>query len=174
MTRRVTTLAERLRVRPSRKADAVAIAALHRHAFGREAEAALALALIGDRMPTISLVGECDRAIVGHVLLSEIGAPVKAMALAPLAVAADYREMQIGSRLVTEAIRRATEAGYAAIFVVGDNGYYERFGFARSLAEPFEVAWQGRHFMALELEEGALAGRSGKLEYPREFHDIGD
>jgi len=162
-------LDDRLRLRGSRKADRPAIAILHRHAFGRDGEAKLALALMADRKPTISLVGECDRKIVGHVLLSEIGAPVKALALAPLAVAASHREMQIGSRLVAEAIGCARKAGYEAIFVLGDNSYYERFGFASPAADPFDIDWQGPHFMVLELKPGVLKGKKGRLEYPAVF-----
>ncbi len=159
----------RLQLRASRKADLAAIALLHRQAFGREFEAALARALLEAPTPTLSVVAAVDRAIVGHVLLSEIGAPIAAMALAPLAVAANYREMQVGSRLVEDAIGSAKQAGYAAIFVLGDNAYYERFGFTSAAADPFEVAWQGRHFMALELRPGALKGKKGRLTYPSAF-----
>ncbi len=55
--------------------------------------------------------------------------------------------------------------------MLGDNLYYERFGFSSRLADPFEVGWQGRNFMALELVEGCLAGKSGKLAYPEAFFD---
>jgi putative acetyltransferase len=168
-SRRGHVLDGRLRLRRSRKADNSALAALHQDAFGGEVEAKLTLALLADRRPVISLVGECDGKIVGHVLLSEIGAPVRALALAPLAVAASHREMQIGSRLVVEAIELARKADYEAIFVLGDNAYYERFGFASPAAAPFQVEWQGPHFMALELKPGALRGKKGRLEYPAVF-----
>jgi putative acetyltransferase len=162
-------LSQRLKLRPSKKADHAAIAQLLRKAFAGKFEEALALALIESDTPTISLVGQCDGRIAGHVLLSEIGAPVKAMALAPLAVLPAFREMQVGSRLVEEAIRCAAKAGYEAIFVLGDNPYYERFGFASAPADAFDVVWQGPHFMALELKPGVLAGKTGRLNYPAAF-----
>ena len=162
-------LCDRLIIRPSRPEDQSAILSLERKAFGRAQEARLVDQLIPAPQYTISLVAECDGQIIGHVLLTEIGAPVKALALAPLAVSSDYREMQVGSALVRAAIETAKAGGFDAIFVLGDVLYYERFGFSGKLADPFSVRWQGRHFMALELRDGVLKGRRGKLEYPEPF-----
>lgn len=165
-------LCDSLVIRPSRKSDEAAIAAVQTEAFGRPAEARLALDLMAGPMATISLVAECEGRVIGHVLLSEIGAPLRAAALAPLGVLAQFREMQIGSRLVRAAIEQGAAAGFEAIFVLGDNLYYERFGFLAQSAAPFEVEWQGPHFMALELKEGALAGKSGRLVYPDAFRRV--
>lgn len=158
-----------LTIRPSVAADETAIAVVQTEAFGRPYEARLALSLIHSPQTTISLVAECENRIVGHVLLSAIEAPVPSMALAPLAVLPEFREMLVGTALVREGISRAAHTGIHAIFVLGDNLYYERFGFSSTLADPFEVGWQGRNFMALELVEGCLAGKAGKLAYPEAF-----
>jgi putative acetyltransferase len=158
-----------LTIRPSTPADETAIAVVQTEAFGRPYEARLALSLIHAPQTTISLVAECEGRIVGHVLLSAIEAPVPSMALAPLAVLPEFREMLVGTALVREAIACAGQSGVQAIFVLGDNLYYERFGFSSSLADPFEVGWQGRNFMALELVEGCLAGKHGRLAYPEAF-----
>lgn len=162
-------LCDRVTIRPSRPEDQAGILSVERKAFGRKQEARLVDQLIPAPQYTISLIAECDGRIIGHVLLTEIGAPVKALALAPLAVLAEFREMQVGSRLVRTAIETAKTDGYEAIFVLGDVLYYERFGFSGKLADPFSVRWQGRHFMALELKDGSLKGRRGKLEYPEPF-----
>lgn len=162
---------DRLTIEPSSEADEAAIAAVEREAFNRDAEAKMALALIAGPEQTFSIVARCNGSVIGHVLLTEIGAPVRAVALAPLAVAKRFREMQVGSHLVAAAIDRARQAGYEAIFVLGDNLFYERFGFSAALADPFEVAWRGPRFMALELVPGALQGRKGKLAYPAAFFE---
>ena len=162
-------LCDRVTIRPSRPEDQAGILSVERKAFGRKQEARLVDQLIPAPQYTISLIAECDGRIIGHVLLTEIGAPVKALALAPLAVLAEFREMQVGSRLVRIAIETAKTDEYEAIFVLGDVLYYERFGFSGKLADPFSVRWQGRHFMALELQDGSLKGRRGKLEYPEPF-----
>jgi putative acetyltransferase len=163
-------LCRRITIRPGSPQDAEAIAILHETAFGRDDEARLAIALIEDSAPTISLVAECEGQIAGHVLFSALDAPVPCIALAPLAVAPQYREMQVGSTLVREGLRMAAEQGYRAAFVLGDNAYYERFGFRSHLADPFDAPWQGRHFMAMELQDGALAGQGGELRYPPQFY----
>ena len=160
---------ESIVLRPSSPTDETALAELVATAFGRPDEADLTLQLIAAPQWTLSLVAEFRDRLVGQVLLSEIGAPVKAAALAPLSVHTRYRELQIGTRLVREAIEAARQAGFDAMFVLGDNLYYERFGFSSSKADPFRVDWQGPHFMALELKPGALKGKKGKLVYPSAF-----
>ncbi|MCB1456120.1 MAG: N-acetyltransferase [Nitratireductor sp.] len=162
-------LSKRMTIRQSIASDGAAIVTVQSEAFGRTDEADLSMRLISAPPNTISLIAESNGEVVGHVLLTEIGAPVRAMALAPLAVVPQFREMQVGSQLVRAAIDQAREAGYEAIFVLGDNAYYERFGFVSNKADPFDVKWQGPHFMALELREGALGGKAGKLQYPEAF-----
>lgn len=159
-------------VRPAHDGEAEAVRAVEMIAFGRNGEADLVTALVSSPVLTISLVAECEGKIVGHVLLSEIGGPVRSLALAPLAVLPDYREMLVGTELVRSAIERATEAGFEAMFVLGDPLYYERFGFISGPADRFDVSWQGPHFMALELREGSLKGKSGPLEYPEAFFTV--
>ncbi|MEC9342451.1 MAG: N-acetyltransferase [Pseudomonadota bacterium] len=160
---------DQITLRPSGPSDQDALAQLVTEAFGRPDEAKLTLDLIAAPDWTLSLVAECEGRLVGQVLMSEIGAPVKAAALAPLSVQPRYRELQLGTRLVREAIDATRQAGFEAVFVLGDNLYYERFGFSSALADPFEIAWQGPHFMALELREGALRGKRGQLAYPAAF-----
>jgi len=163
---------DRIVIRAARKADAAGIAEAERRAFGRDDEARLALALIAGSARTISVVAACGDTIVGHVLFCEIGAPARALALAPLGVVPEFREMLVGSRLVADGLERARKAGYEAVFVLGDNLYYERFGFSSALADAFDVEWQGPHFMALELVPGALSGKSGTLVYPAVFSEF--
>jgi putative acetyltransferase len=170
--RRSAMLCRKITVRQSRKSDETAVAVVQTEAFGRTTEATLTLTLIAARLRTISLVAECNAHVVGHILFSEIVAPVKSLALAPLAVLPEYREMQVGTSLVREGIVRARKLGYDAVFVLGDPDYYQRFGFSGALAGPFEVPWKGPNFMALEIREGSLAGKAGKLVYPAEFLGI--
>lgn len=165
-------LCQNISIRTARKTDCEAIGGIHRTSFEQDHEAALVDGLVSSSVPTISLVADCEGAVVGHLLLSEIEAPVRAAALAPMAVLPDYRELQIGTALVNEAIRHARKHRYDAIFVLGYNGYYERFGFSPQAADPFTVEWQGPHFMALELIEGALRGKKGRLVYPRAFAEL--
>ena len=73
--------------------------------------------------------------------------------------------MGIGSMLMRRAIAEASFRGHAAILLVGDAPYYERFGVsaratgALSMPGPYE-----RHrLLALELAPGTLAGADGVI-----------
>lgn len=98
-----------------------------------------------------------------HVTLGEGGA--RALLLGPLAVEPSMKSAGIGSRLMREAIARASDLGHAAILLVGDPEYYGRFGFSAektgdlAMPGPFEK----RRLLALELQPGALDGAAGVI-----------
>lgn len=165
-------LCNNLVIRDSHESESQSIRRVETIAYGRKAEANLVDQLVPTAETTISLVAECDGKIVGHILLTKIDAPVKALALVPLAVVPAFREMQVGSALVRGAINRAREKKFMAIFALGDKFYYERFGFSSTKADPFTVKWQGTNFMALELVPNALQGKAGKLAYPEVFYKL--
>lgn len=79
---------------------------------------------------TLSLVAEDDGEVIGHLAASaaRIGTEDGWGLIGPLAVAPPRRLQGVGSTLMAEALRRlrATCRGAA---LVGDPGYYRRFGF---------------------------------------------
>jgi len=105
-------------------------------------------------------------------LFSPMQAPVRALALAPLAVARDRHSQGIGSALIEAGHEIAREEGWDAIFVLGDPAYYGRFGYDLALAAGFESSYAGPHFMALSLA-GALPTRQGSLAYAPAFAALG-
>jgi putative acetyltransferase len=137
-------------------------------AFGRSAEAELieALRKAGDSI--ISLVADEDGEIVGHVLLSRMNAPFPALALAPVSVIPTRQRRGLGSTLIELAVNRARNGGWAAIFVLGDPNYYQRFGFEREAAAGFTSPYAGPHFMALKLSQ-SLSASTGELGHPPAF-----
>ena len=158
--------------RDSAPEEDAAIHELAALAFGRPEEADLAISLIAGPAETLSIVAEREGKIVGHVLFSRLDGPDKCLALAPLAVDPEFREMYFGTELVRHALERARQAGWKSVFVLGEPDYYCRFGFRSKLADPAVVAWQGPYLLALELEKGALAGWSGPLVYPEPFTNL--
>ena len=120
-------------------------------AFGQTAEANLVAALRATGDSVLSLVADEDNEIVGHVMLSKMDAPFPALALAPVSVIPARQRLGIGSALIRKALSRAREKGWAAIFVLGDPAYYERFGFDREAAAGFASPYAGNHFMILKL-----------------------
>ena len=162
---------ERTALRNSVSDDIGAIADLHKAAFGRDDEAHLVQALMQDvALETLSFVAERRGRIIGHILLSAIDGPEGALALAPLSVDPDWRDMQIGSALVRHAIITSHQKGWKVMFVLGDANYYGRFGFRADKADCAVVPWQGAHFQALELKKDALKNWSGDLIYPNQFY----
>jgi putative acetyltransferase len=164
-----------LTIRAERAADAAAIRALNRAAFGGEAEAALVDALRSEGSAVLSLVAEEGSRLVGHVLYSRLAidtgaAVVPGLALAPLAVAPTRQRSEIGTRLVQEAHRRLATQGEGMVFVIGDPGYYDRFGFSAEAAHPFETPWDGAHVMALALNPSAA--NKGAVRYPPPFANL--
>jgi putative acetyltransferase len=157
-----------LNVRDESQDDRKAVYQVVSAAFGRSAEAELVAELRRSADSVVSLVAENERQIVGHVMLSKMGAPFPALALAPLSVAPGRQRRGIGSSLVGSAVKRARGEGWAAIFVLGDPNYYERFGFEREAAAGFTSPYAGRHFMMLALSP-SLRASSGELHYAPAF-----
>jgi putative acetyltransferase len=137
-------------------------------AFGQSAEAELVEKLRSTGSSVISLVAEEDGQIVGHVLLSRMDAPFPALALAPVSVIPARQRCGVGSALIERAVDRARGAGWAAIFVLGDPDYYERFGFDRDAAAGLTSPYAGPHFMVLSLLP-SLPAKSGELRHAPAF-----
>ena len=135
-------------------------------------QAGLTEALLASPADTLSFVAELEGAVVGHILLTAITGPEKALAVAPLAILPEWRDMRIGTELVRHALRLARQKDWYSIFVFGQPDYYCRFGFKSRTADGAEIACQGPRFLALELKKGALAGWTGPLVYPDAFRGL--
>jgi predicted N-acetyltransferase YhbS len=102
--------------------------------------------------------------VVGTIRLWNIaagGAP--ALLLGPLAVAASHEGQGLGSRLMRRALAEAAFRGHAAVILVGDAPYYQRFGFSRSLTENLILPGpvEPDRFLGFELKPGALRDAGG-------------
>jgi putative acetyltransferase len=137
-------------------------------AFGRSGEADLVDRLRKGGDSVVSLVAVERRRIVGHVMLSWMTAPFRALGLAPVSVAPDQQRRGIGSLLIRTALERATRDGWEVVVVLGDPAYYSRFGFDPALASGFESPYAGPYLMALCLK-GPLLVRTGRLDYAPAF-----
>jgi putative acetyltransferase len=155
-------------IRDESSQDCQAVYRVISSAFGQSAEAELVKELREAGDSVISLVAEENGEIVGHVLLSRMSAPFPALALAPVSVVPTRQRCGIGSALITRAVIRARSEGWAAIFVLGDPNYYERFDFDREAAADFTSPYAGPHFMMLKLSP-SLAVTTGELRHPPAF-----
>ncbi len=74
----------------------------------------------------------------------------------------------IGGGLIRAGLARARSAGWQSVFVLGDPGYYRRFGFDPALASGFASPYAGPHLMALAFGPALPASR-GQIEYAPAF-----
>ncbi|MGE5486330.1 MAG: GNAT family N-acetyltransferase [bacterium] len=126
-----------MQVRPETPQDYAAIARLHARAFGNRAAEAAVVALRRQSAqydPELSLVAEEGGVIVGHAFflpctIRLLGEDVRAVNLAPLAVAPERQRQRIGSALVSEGHATAARKNYAVSMVLGDPAYYSRLGY---------------------------------------------
>lgn len=167
-----------LLIRAEEPGDRDAIDAVHVAAFGRPDEARLVDRLRESGQHAVSLVALAGGAVVGHILFSPVridglGPQQPGAGLAPLAVVSAHRRRGIGGRLVEAGLAACRGGGYCAAVVLGDPGFYGRFGFVPArefgLSSEYDAP---EHFMAIELRPRALAGAKGMVRYAEAFREI--
>lgn len=152
--------------------DAAAIHAVLSSAFPTDAEARLVDALRAAGRLSVALVAEDGGRIVGHVAFSPVSLAGAAggLGLAPLAVTADCQRQGIGSRLVRQGLALAAARGTPFVVVLGEPGYYSRFGFRRAVEVGLDNEYGADEaFMVLELRPGSLPVGGGLVRYEAEF-----
>lgn len=160
-----------LTIRDEAPADRAGIRETVLAAFGRREEADLVDRLRADGDAAISLVAVDGDRIVGHVMLSRMTAPFRALGLAPVSVLPDRQGKGIGTRLIRAGLERAALGGWQGVFVLGEPAYYRRFGFDPALASGFASPYAGPYLMALALG-GSLPEMVGRLDYAPAFRTL--
>jgi len=155
-------------IRPELPYEQIVIARVIEQAFRRTDEARLVERLRSEGDAVISLVAAAETELVGHVMLSRMEAPFRALALAPAAVIPIRQGTGIGTALIMEALKQATDAGWEGVFVLGHPAFYERFGFRLDLARSFSSPYAGPHFMGLALGR-PLPATQGRLVHAPAF-----
>lgn len=124
-----------------------------------------------DFIPELSLVAEIDGRIVGHIaycqsyILHDDGLRTPSLVFGPLSVLPEFQSQGVGGTLVRASFEKARELGHDIVCIMGDPRYYRRFGFR--CAECYGLSLPDGRFaaamMALELQQGALAGKDGRV-----------
>lgn len=129
-------------IRPEQPGDIEAIRALTTEAFATAphssgTEAAIVDGLRAAGALTLSLVAvegdETSNEILGHAAFSPVtidGEERGWFGLGPVSVRTGRQRGGIGSELIREGLRRLRENGAGGCVLLGDPGYYGRFGFA--------------------------------------------
>lgn len=85
-----------------------------------------------DNAIELALVAHYGSDIIGYVAFSKITVDLKDLgwcAMAPIAVNPKFQGKGLGSRLITTAIDKLFVKGLKGVVVLGELGFYERFGF---------------------------------------------
>lgn len=167
-------------IRPETTADYPEIYNLIRKAFktanvkdGDEQDYAVKLRESEKYIPQLALVAELNGKLIGHIMLTHFvvtqpdNTPFEALLVAPLSVLLEYRSKGVGSALMKEAFRIATEMGFKAAFLVGDPDYYSRFGYCPTSDYNIVNANSipDKYVMVRKLQTGALSGVSGIIDF---------
>ncbi len=120
------------------------------------------------RLPAagLSFVARDGDRLVGSVRLWQVSAGGRpALLLGPLGVEHRLRGKGVGAGLMQVALNRAALLGHAAVILIGDPEYYERFGFVADptsgLVMPDPV--ERRRFLGHELVGGSLKRAEGQV-----------
>ena len=161
----------RAQIRQETAGDGPTIKDLITAAFHRSDEAMLVARRRNDGDAVLSLVAEDKGQITGHILLSRMKAPFKALGLAPVSVHPSAQNQGIGSALIHQAIEICKGDGWDAIFVLGELQYYSRFGFEVGLAASFQSPYAGPYFMVLPLSP-AFKVTNTAVDYAPAFQSL--
>ena len=138
----------------------VTIEAFKDHPYSRQTEQFIIKALRNANALTLSLVAEEDGRVVGHVAFSLVtiaGRHCDWYGLGPVSVLPKCQRRGIGKALIEEGLHRLRTSGAKGCVLVGDPGYYERFGF-RNIPELTLEGVPREVFLALPFGEDVTRG----------------
>jgi len=134
-------------IRESNESDYNTIMMVNKAAFNSDVEPKLVSDLISDpsAKPVLSLVAVKDGEIVGHILFTkcslEPSTDISIYILAPVSVLPSHQGAGIGGALITRGLEMLAARGVDLVFVLGDPGYYPRFGFESAVSYGFDAAY---------------------------------
>lgn len=136
-------------------------AAFQTMAISNHTEQFIVDALRDGKALTVSLVAVAGDRVVGHVALSPVkisdGSPGW-YGLGPISVLPELQKRGIGKSLMLEGLSRLKSLGAKGCILVGDPGYYERFGFK----SPTNLSIEGvphQFVLALPFEDSQASGK---------------
>ena len=160
-----------VKIRDEDAEDVEQVRAILRAAFPTEAESKLVDALRANGKAVVSMVAVEGNEVLGHILFSPVTTTppgeTQGIGLAPVAVHPAVQSQGIGAKLIHGGLRKCKELDYDYCVVLGDPGYYRRFGFEK--ASPFGIRNEygvDNEFMILHFSDRGVAGL---IQYASEF-----
>ena len=152
-------------IRNEKKSDIEVISEITMAAFencphGNHTEQYIINALRAANALAVSLVAEIEERVVGHIAFSPVtisGQSCDWYGLGPVSVLPDYQKQGIGKSLIHEGLRLLRASGAKGCLLVGDPGYYERFGF-RNIPDLILEGVPKENFLALPFDQDNTRG----------------
>ena len=162
-------------IRAERTEDLPGVRRVHEAAFPTAAEADLVTRLRLSCKDAASLVAESEGQIVGHIFFSPVTfdppLDIVAFGLAPMAVLPGHEKHGVGRRLVQNGLAECHARGACMVVVLGDAGYYGRFGFERASRHGLRNEFgTEENFMVFMLDSHAHPPPGTVVKYAPEFN----
>ncbi len=153
-------------IRPERPADIAVIAEITRDAFRSHPhsdhfEHVILDALRGSGALSVSLVAEVNAQVAGHIAFSPVSVADGAQdwyGLGPMAVKPELQGQGIGRVLVQNGLAALRRLDAQGCVVVGERGFYGRFGFEENKELVLEGVPQ-EYFLSLAIGEKSARGQ---------------
>lgn len=165
-----------MEIHREREGDAAAIFDVHARAFPTAVEARLVdeLRASADWLPDLSLVAWEGQDPIGHVVctrafIDPLDVPV--LGLGPIGVLPHHQGRGVGSALMHAVLAAAEDRGVAVVGLLGEPGFYGRFGFVVSTAhgiQPPDATW-GRYFQVRVFGTRPPNALDGTFRYAEPF-----
>ena len=170
---------KQISIREERADDIHQVSSVNDAAFGQPTEGHIVDRLRGADGEVVSLVAVLDEKVVGHIFFSSVTVEtelglIKGVGLAPMAVVPGHQREGVGSKLVTEGLKKIRKEGYPFVVVLGHETYYPRFGFRPASEYGLKCQWEGvpdEVFMASIYDKDRMKSVSGTVYYRKEFNE---
>ncbi len=107
-------------------------AAFEDHPYSPHTEQFIVNALRAAKALSLSLVAEVDGKVIGHIAFSPVSISDGSdnwYGIGPVSVLPEFQKRGCGKSLINEGLAWLKASGAQGCLLVGDPGYYERFGF---------------------------------------------
>jgi len=156
----------------TKRTNQIIEAAFKNHPHSNQKEHLLVAELRANNALSVSLVAEVNGKIVGHIAFSEVTVNGKFdswYGLAPVSVDPEYQNQGIGSKLIENGLSELKKLGANGCVLVGEPGYYKRFGFDHQ----HELFYEGvpeQYFLVQTFNKECS---SGEVKYHQIFGEYG-
>lgn len=170
-----------LQIRSEQPQDSEAIRQVEEQAFGQPAEADLVDRLRAECPEQISFVAIQNDQLIGHALITpaiieyEDGSQLDGFGLAPVAVLPAFQNLGVGTALIHAAIKALQGRNERFLIVLGEPGYYPRFGFEPASRYHVSCEFAADHpdaFMIHLLGNKGFKSETGAARYHSAFYSL--